>query len=572
MSFVDPYLLLALLFGSAAVLAWITKRLGLSYVAGYVMAGVLLSFLAPGVREGYGGLLDLFSDIAIALLAFEVGREVGLENVRHLRTAPLAIVLGELLASFTLMTAMGLILKLNWIDIAVLALMSSFCSTSITYKLMNERGLDFDKRRFVLSVAAIEDVAAIIFLALLPQLSRGYASLFDALKLVLLSVTIAATLVIVGIALLRSIFAKIVRPDELGLAISISLSFAYALVSRTAGLSPTLGAFAAGLALSTHPRSAEISELMRPIREMFLIVFFIVMGFNANMMSMSLLNIETAIVIGALIVLARLVFFSSLTWILSGYGLRDSLSMGFFAMTVGEFSMIVAYEAVRLKATSQPVIVVATLSTIVATIAASMLTKDFERRAERFSSIIPVPVKLFGDQVSYYINRVLEGKVSRAVREAFTRVVRECASMIIVAFVASSALYVIDSFVSYPYNLAFTAVVVATAALLIFMIIRRLRSHADFLCQEFVCKSGVADPRVRRLLNGLIFMSLTMLTVLLATLVASKYVEAIIKRVVGLDVGHLVASSIIVGLLALALWSIVSRLRRLASLVRDKGT
>jgi hypothetical protein len=167
---------------------------------------------------------------------------------------------------------------------------------------------------------------------------------------------------------------------------------------------------------------------------------------------------------------------------------------------------------------------------------------------------------------------MLEGKVSHAVREAFTRVVRECASMIIVAFVASSALYVIDSFVSYPYNLASMAVVVATAAFLIFMIIRRLRSHADFLCQEFVCKSGVADPRVRRLLNGLIFMSLTMLTVLLATLVASKYVEAIIKRVVGLDVGHLVASSIIVGLLALALWSIVGRLRRLASLIRDKGT
>lgn len=259
-SFVDPYLLLALLFGSAAILAWITKRFGLSYVAGYVMAGVLLSFLAPSVREGYGGLLDLFSDIAIALLAFEVGREVSLENVRHLRAAPLAIVLGELLASFTLMTAMGLILKLNWIDIAVLTLMSSFCSTSITYKLMHERGLEFDKRGFVLSVAAIEDVAAIIFLALLPQLSRGYASLFDVLKLVLLSVTIAAALVIVGIALLRSIFAKIVRPDELGLAISISLSFAYALVSRTAGLSPTLGAFAAGLALSTHPRSAEISD------------------------------------------------------------------------------------------------------------------------------------------------------------------------------------------------------------------------------------------------------------------------------------------------------------------------
>jgi Kef-type K+ transport system membrane component KefB len=572
MSYVDPYLLLMLLFASAAVLAWIAKRLGLSYVAGYVMAGVLLSFLAPGVREGYGSLLDLFSDIAIALLAFEVGREVGLENVRHLRAAPLVIVLGELLVSFTLMTAMGLILKLSWIDIAVLALMSSFCSTSITYKLMHERGLDLDKRRFVLSVAAIEDIAAIIFLALLPQLSRGYASLFDALRLVLLSVTIAATLVIVGIALLRSIFAKIVRPDELGLAISISLSFAYALVSRTAGLSPTLGAFAAGLALSAHPRSPEIGELMKPIREMFLIVFFIMMGFNANMMAMSFSNLEIAIIIGALIVLARFVVFSSLTWIVSGYGLRSALGMGFFATTVGEFSLIVAYEAVRLKATSQPVIVIATLSTIAATIAASILTKDFERYAERLSLIVPAPIKLFGDQVSYYINRALEGEVSRAVREAFTRVVRECASMVIVAFVASSALYVIDSFVSYPYDLAFTAVVVATAALLIFVIIRRLRSHADFLCQEFVCKSGVPDPRVKRLLNGLMFMSLTTLTVLLAMLVASKYVEAMIKKVVGLDVGHLVASSIIVGLLTLTLWSIVNRLRRLASLVRDNRT
>ncbi len=572
MSFVDPYLLLTLLFASAAVLAWITKRVGLSYVAGYVMAGVLLSFLAPSVREGYGGLLDLFSDIAIALLAFEVGREIGLESVRHLRAAPSAVVLGELLISFTFMTMAGLIFKFDWVDIAVLALMSSFCSTAMTYKLMHERGLDFDKRRFVLSVAAIEDVAAIVFLALLPQLSRGYTSLFDALRLVLFSITVAVALVIVGVALFRSIFAKMIKPDELGLTISISLSFAYALVSRIAGLSPTLGAFAAGLALSAHPEAPKIGELMKPIREMFLIVFFIMMGFNANVTTMSLSSLEVALGIGVLIVFVRFVAFSLWTWIVSGYGLQGALGMSFFAMTVGEFSLIVAYEASRLNATNQPVIVIAALSTMAATITSSILTKDFERYAERLSSMVPAPIKLFVDQASSYVNRTLEGEVSRAIRETFKRVVREGALMMIVAFVASSTLYVIDSFVDHPYNLALTALVIATAALLIFEIIRRLRLHADFLCQEFVCKSGIPDPKVKKLLTGLIFISLTALTSLLATLVASKYIEAVVDRLVGFGIGHVVASSIIVGLLALALWNIVNRLRRLASAVRGKGT
>jgi len=83
------------------------------------------------------------------------------------------------------------------------------------------------------------------------------------------------------------------------------------------------------------------------------------------------------------------------------------------------------------------------------------------------------------------------------------------------------------------------AVVIAMATLLMVGIIRRLRSHADFLCQELVSKSGTPDPRVKRLLPGLIFMSLTSLTVLLAILVASKYLETMIEKVIGLDVGHL---------------------------------
>jgi Kef-type K+ transport system membrane component KefB len=52
MGFMDPYLLLTLLFATAAALAWMARRVGLSYVAGYMIAGVAIGLLAPGVSEG----------------------------------------------------------------------------------------------------------------------------------------------------------------------------------------------------------------------------------------------------------------------------------------------------------------------------------------------------------------------------------------------------------------------------------------------------------------------------------------------------------------------------------------
>jgi Kef-type K+ transport system membrane component KefB len=571
MGFMDPYLLLTLLFASAAVLAWMARRVGLSYVAGYTIAGVAVGLLAPGVSEGYATLLGVFSDVAMALLAFEAGREVGLEGVKRLGAIPLMIVLGEVVVSLTLMTVAGLILGLSLVDVAVLTLMASCCSTTIAYKLMHERGLDPDMRRLVLSVSAADDVVGIALLALLPQLSRGYVSLLDALTSTASSLTTAAALVVAGATLVRSLFARVVRPDEFGLATAISLSFAYALIARAAGLSPALGAFAAGLALSAHPEADKIGELMRSVREMFLIVFFVMMGLNASAAATSPPSLAASLMIGALIVLARLVAFSSSAWLVSGYGLEGALEMSFFAMTVSEFSLIAAYEAVRLGAATWPMVTIAALSTIAATMASSALTKDFKRCAGRLSSMVPASIRLLGDRASSYLSKALEGEVSRVARDTFMRLVRESASMVIVAFAASSMLYAADALLSQPYSSMLAAVVIAAAALAVFKIVQRVRLHADALYQALTRKSGASDPSVRRLLSGLTSVGLTALTALLATLTASKYVEAAVDRLLGLGAGRLAAASAIIGLLALALWSVVSRLRRLASAIGGKG-
>lgn len=562
MEVIDSYLLLTLLFTLATLLAWISKRLGLSYVTGYIVAGVVLSYLMPTIGGEFAPLLNISSDIAIALLAFEVGREVGLENIKRISAVPIVIGLGEILASFTVATIVGLALRFSWSDIIVLALISSFCSTAITYKLMEERGFIGDMRRLIFTVAAVEDIIAVLALTLLPQISRGYVDFFKAIESIASSVIVAVMLIVVGVTIVRQVFAKIVKPDEFGLAASISLSFAYALISRRAGLSPALGAFAAGLALSAHPQADEISERMRPVREVFLIIFFITMGFNVNISAMPASQLALAFVLGLLVLLTRLISFSSSTWIASGHGLEEAIKMGFFATTIGEFSLIVAYEATKLGMVSQPMLMISAVSTIFAAIISSILTKKPEHYAGRLSSLVPTFIKLFIDNASKYLNNALEGRVSKAVRELFMRVLKEGALMALTAFTASSTLYVVDSTLEYPYNFATSMIIVAVAIVVILKIARRLYIHADALCFKFVCKSDILNPSVRRLLTSLIFISLMSLTILVALLTSSQYIASLINRIIGSDLGYAITTILIIGVLVIIFLTSLSKLKR----------
>ncbi|RLF12769.1 MAG: hypothetical protein DRJ62_01730 [Thermoprotei archaeon] len=560
---VDTYSMLAALFSLAAALAWISKKLGLSYVAGYVLAGIALSFLMPAVGEGSASsLLNFLSDIAIALLAFEIGREVGISSIRRISVIPLLIGLGELLFSFVVVTVVGLALKFDWGAIIVLTLVASSCSTAITYKLMEERGLRGDMRTLIFTVGAVEDIITILALTMLPQLGRGL-DIAKALETLAFSLVVAAALILMGLTVVKSLFARIVKPDDFGLAVSISLSFAYALISRRAGLSPALGAFAAGLALSAHPQHNEISEKMKPIREVFLIAFFVTMGVNAQASTLSTAPLAMALGLSVLIVVTRLLSSSFATWMTSGYKLEDALKIGLFTTTIGEFSLIITYEATRFGVTSQPVFVAVAISTIMAAMTSSLATRRADQVACNLAKLMPNPIKLFGDQVSSYVKKVLEGKVSNTIKESFIRVLRASAVLVLTAFAASSVLYAIDAFIPSPYSPVFSLLVVAVALIAMLKVAKRLYTHADNLSAEVLQRFNVLNIGVRRLLASLIFLSLMSIAFVVAVLTSSQYIVSLISRVLGPDVGYTVTSIIVVGVLALVISMIISKLRRL---------
>lgn len=564
---VDIYLLLTVLLASAAALAWVTRRLGLSYVIGYIVAGMALSYLLPALRGDVEPLLEVFSDIAIALLSFEIGREVGLSNIRRIGPAAIIIVLSEVLAAFTITVIVSLAFKLSWSEVVVLTFMTTSCSTAVTAKLLEERNIDEHAKRLVFSVAMTDDVVAIIALTLLPQISHGHVEFFDALKLTALSLVTAAILILVGVTLVRKIFAKIVKADEFGMAVSISLGFAYALISREAGLSPALGAFAAGLALSAHPESSKIGLHMRPMREIFLVLFFVTMGLNTNIMMVSTQHVALIVLLTLLLIPARMLALSSSFWIFGGLSLEKALEAGFSIITVSEFGLVIAYEASRLGISSLPLLVIASTVMIVSVFSASLLTRRLEEYTVKFSSMIPNQVKLFGDRLSGYVNRALEGGVGKMIRDLFMKIVKEAAIVVLAAFLSSFMLYVVDVSLVYPHNIIASLLIISIAMVVIILAAKRLYVHADGLCIAFLCKERI-NPAMKGVLRSLIFLGLITLTALTALLTASQYIASLIDRMVGFEIGRSVAITIILVLIVIAMMAILSKLKRMA-LIRE---
>lgn len=569
MDIADSYLILTLLLTLAVALAWVSKRLGFSYVVGYIAAGIALSYIMPTIGGEEVPLLTIFSDVAIALLAFEVGREVGFESIKRIGVVPALIGLGEVVVSFTVATIVGLVLKFSWNDIAILALISLSTSTAVTYRLMDEHGFRDDRGKLVLTVSTVEDIIQIIALALLPQVARGHLDLFKAVESIIFSTIVAVLLILAGVTIVKRIFAKIVGPDEFGLTLSVCLSFAYALISRRAGLSPALGAFAAGLALSAHPQADEISERIRPLKELFLVIFFVTMGLNANIASIPTPQLAIALALSLPVVITKFVAFSISTWLVSGYSFEDVARMTFFAITISEFGLIVAYEATKLGFTSQPMIMISAVSTILAMIVSSALTRNPDRGVKIFSRLIPILVRIPIDNASKYLNRIFEKRVSKVLHETFMKVLKEGALMVLIAFIASSMLYVIDSFLEPPYSFASSMVVMSIAVAFIIVIAYRVYIHADELCFKFLCEHRALNPIIRRFMRSLLFIGLLSLVVLVATVTSSQYVLFLISKILGTDQSYAVTALIIVGILAIIFLIIILKLRNFTSSLRS---
>ena len=291
-----------LVYLAAAVIAVpIAKFFGLGSIIGYLAAGILIGPWGLKFVTNPQDMLH-FSEFGVVLMLFLVGLELEPKRLWQMRKPIFGWGSVQLFGSAALMLGVAVASGLDWRIALVAALGLAMSSTAIGLGVLGERGLmNTTSGQSVLSVALLQDVAAIPILALLPLLAvQQAAAEGSAWVSAGKAIGVIALIVFGGRLLIRPALRWIARSatPEIFTAASLLLVVATATLMQTVGLSMALGAFLAGVLLAESEYRRELETDIEPFKGLLLGLFFIAVG----------MSIDFAIVMAQPALIAGIVF------------------------------------------------------------------------------------------------------------------------------------------------------------------------------------------------------------------------------------------------------------------------
>jgi CPA2 family monovalent cation:H+ antiporter-2 len=336
---------LGVIAGSALAFSLLAWRLRLPLALGQLVAGIIIG------PFGFRFVTDMttiqiLAEVGIVLLLFIVGLELDPFQLRKLGTKVLVFCVTEISVSFFAGMVAGLALGWSIPESFVLAGVVGISSTALVAKMLHERrALSETWASIMMGALVIEDIIAVIILSTLPQVAAGGSPKLPEIGLwIAKAIFLILLTVMFGVHLAPRVIDRIsqldVDIDEAGFLLALSLGFAMAILSSALGFSAGTGAFMMGLVI-VGKRARFIYEKIRPVRDLFLIVFFVSMGMLVD--PSQFLNLTVVIPIVGLALLGKYAG-SYLGVLLSGQRTGAS-DVAIHMNPRGEFSFIIAREA-----------------------------------------------------------------------------------------------------------------------------------------------------------------------------------------------------------------------------------
>ena len=302
------------------IAAWV---LGVAFQA--IRQPLILAYLIAGFAIGPFGFrwitnthsIETIASIGLILLLFMIGLEIDLKKMasagRLITLVGSVQILGCVAIGWVFFRAVGLVG--TWFEALYLGVAAALSSTVIIVKILYEKHeLETLTGRVTLGVLVLQDLAAILFLAMQPNLRN------PALGLIALALAKVALVVIIGFLVSRfvlpPIFKSVARLPELVLVGALAWCFALAGLAHLLGLSREMGALIAGVAISTYPYTLDVASKVTSIRDFFVTLFFVGLGMSIPWPSLNVLA-------GMLIVSGLLVFSRFVTVFIPLYRMRQ---------------------------------------------------------------------------------------------------------------------------------------------------------------------------------------------------------------------------------------------------------
>ncbi len=344
----------------------IAKRLGLSSVLGYLIAGILIGPYVLGFIGNEGEDIMHFAEFGVVIMLFLIGLEIDPKSFWRMRKSIVGLGSGQLLITMAFSIPILLYLGLDWRVALVISMALVLSSTAIVLQTLKEKGLmgtTFGSASF--SILLFQDIIVIPMLAVIPLLSSSTHSapgnghegemqtyLLEGMPLGIQTLAVIMSVVLVIllgryliVPMLRLVAKTHLRELLTGSALLIVLGLA--LLMESVGLSPALGAFLGGVVLANSEFKHELESNLEPFKGMLLGLFFMAVGASINFIVITDNPLMiSGLVVGAVVLKTVAIYLLS---VIFKFSIDSRLMLSISLAQIGEFAFVLLSFAFQLN-------------------------------------------------------------------------------------------------------------------------------------------------------------------------------------------------------------------------------
>ncbi|MCC6770059.1 MAG: cation:proton antiporter [Gemmatimonadaceae bacterium] len=432
---------LAVVLCAAAVTTVVSRRLRLPAVFGYVLAGMIVGPYVPIPLAVDRDMVVEFSELGVVLLMYALGLEFRLGQVMRVAATSGLAALAESSVMFALGFTAGSLFGWTTLESLVAGAMVAISSTTIVTRTFAEQRVTGVVRDTVFGILIVEDVIAILLITLLTTLVSGAG--LSGRELAVAGLRLVTFLVVL-IAVGRVTVPRFVRAvhrlgsPETTVVASIGISFAAALLALSFGYSVALGAFIAGSLVAESGLGKEIEQLIVPVRDLFVAIFFVSVGMAIDPRVVRdwwgpILAFAVLVMVGKMVAVSVGAF-------LTGRNLRDSVKSGMSMAQIGEFSFIIAGVGATNEATRPFLYPMAVTVSALTTLMTPWLVRASGPVAARVDRGLPPALQTYVALYGSWFARLTSGQGGRehGLRRAVWLIVADVAALAVLIMAAAA--------------------------------------------------------------------------------------------------------------------------------------
>lgn len=377
----EVFLQFGVVLGLGTVLGYLAHLAKLPLIVAYLFVGVLVS-LFGGFDLAHSETFTVFSEIGIAFVLFFIGMEMDVKELKSLGKPILIGALGQIFISMALGFLIAVGLGFPQTESILLGIGLAFSSTIVVVKLLLEKKeLNSLYGKLSIGILLLEDLVAIILLMGMTvsssalnvgvQSAMPFVALFFK-GLLLLFLTFGLSKYV-----LRRVFQAVAASTELLFLTALAWCFAFVSLTILLGFSVVIGAFLAGVALASSPFYYEIQGKVKPLRDFFVMTFFVYLGSQVKFGEV----VGVLPLIGALVAYALIVKPVIYMALLGMFGFRKHTiyQTAINLSQISEFSLIVMVVGLKLGLVSSAGVTALALATVVSILLSSVLISNGRR-------------------------------------------------------------------------------------------------------------------------------------------------------------------------------------------------